>query len=156
MTAPAPLTRAALRRLHAQDVIVRYTSMAGASMAIPVPLLDMATALSIQIRMAKKLCALYGAEFNRTAARDIVTGILGGLSPGSLSATALRYLSFASYFAGTLPSAGLSAAYTYVLGELLLERLIASGRIDLPSPGEISQRKSSALPVSPALAETPA
>ncbi|MFJ9531468.1 DUF697 domain-containing protein [Herbaspirillum sp. NPDC101396] len=146
MTAPAPLTRAALRRLHAQDVIIRHTSMAGASMAIPVPLLDMAAALSIQVRMAKKLCALYDAEFNRTAARDVITGILGGLSPGSLSATALRYLSFASYFAGTLPSAGLSAAYTYVLGELLMGRLIANGRIDLPSPGEIGERQSSASP----------
>jgi len=146
MIAPAPLTRAALRRLHAQDVIIRHTSMAGASMAIPVPLLDMAAALSIQVRMAKKLCALYGAEFNRNAARDVVTGILGGLSPGSLSATALRYLSFASYFAGTLPSAGLSAAYTYVLGELLLGRLIANGRIDLPSPSENGDPQSSASP----------
>ena len=143
MKAPAPLTRAALRRLHAQDVILRHTSLAGASMVIPVPLLDMATALTVQVRMAKKLCVLYGAEFNRTAARDIVTGVLGGLSPDSVSATALRYLSFASYFTGTLPSAGLSAAYTYVLGELLLERLIASGRIDLPSPRE---NRSSATP----------
>lgn len=148
MNAPTPLTRAALRRLQAQDLIVRHTSMAGASMVIPVPLLDMAAALSVQIRMAKKLCTLYGAEFNRTVARDIITGILGGLSPGSVSATALRYLSFASYFAGTLPSAGLSAAYTYVLGELLLERLITGGCIDLPSPCE---RRPSA---SPALSET--
>jgi uncharacterized protein (DUF697 family) len=145
MKAPAPLTRAALRRLHAQDVIVRHTSMAGASMVIPVPLLDMAAALSIQIWMAKKLCILYGAEFNRTMARDIITGVLGGLSPGSVSATALRYLSFASYFTGTLPSAGLSAAYTYVLGELLLERLIVSGRIDLPSPRESRPSASPAL-----------
>lgn len=136
MKAPAPLTRAALRRLHAQDIILRHTSLAGASMVIPIPLLDMATALSIQIRMAKKLCVLYGAEFNRTAAGGIVTGALGSLSPGSVSATALRYLSFASYFTGTLPSAGLNAAYTYVLGELLLERLIACGRIDQPSPRE--------------------
>jgi uncharacterized protein (DUF697 family) len=150
MKTPAPLTRAALRRLHAQDVILRHTSMAGASMVIPVPLLDMATALSVQIRMAQKLCVLYGAEFNRTAARGIVTGALAGLSPGSVSATALRYLSFASYFTGTLPSAGLSAAYTYVLGELLLERLIAGGRIDLPSPRE--SRPSAAPALSPATA----
>jgi uncharacterized protein (DUF697 family) len=136
MNSPAPLTRAALRRLQAQDMIVRHTAMAGASMVIPVPLLDMTAALSVQIRMAKKLCALYDAQFNHAAARSIITGILGGLSPGGVSATALRYLSFAGYFAGTLPSAGLSAAYTYVLGELLLERLASSGRIDLPLPHE--------------------
>ncbi|WP_157056749.1 DUF697 domain-containing protein [Herbaspirillum autotrophicum] len=123
--------------MHAQEVIVRHTSMAGVSMVIPVPLLDMVASMSVQIRMAKKLCGIYGAEFNRGAARDVISGILGGFSSGSISATALRYLSFASYFAGPLPSVGLSAAYTYVLGEVLLERLIATGRIDLPSPAEI-------------------
>lgn len=133
---PAPLTRAALRRLHAQDVILQHTSLAGASMVIPLLGLDMAAALTVQIRMAQKLCALYQVEFNQRAACGVITGILGGLSIGSVSATALRYLSFASYFAGTLPSVGLSAAYTWVLGKVLLERLIAHGRIDLPAPQE--------------------
>ena len=132
MNKPAPLTRAALRRIRAQDVIVHHTTLAAGSMAIPVPLLDIATELGIQVRMVKKLCELYGAEFNVTGAREVVTGIIGGISFGSLGTTALRYLSFASYFAGTLPAAGLTAAYTYTVGELLLERLEQHGRIDLP------------------------
>ena len=132
MNTPAPLTRKALRRIEAQDAIVHHTTMAAASMAIPVPLLDVATELTIQVRMAKKLCELYGAQFNVAGAREVITGIVGGLSFGALSTAALRYISFASYFAGTLPSAGLTAAYTFTIGELLLERLETYGRIDLP------------------------
>lgn len=143
MKAPAPLTQATLRRLHAQDIVLQHTSLAGACMVIPVPLLDIATALAVQLRMAKKLCVLYGARFDRTAARGIITGALGNLSPDSVRAMMLRYLSFVSCFTGTLPSAALNAAYTYILGELLLERLIANGRIDMPSPHEY---KSSASP----------
>lgn len=148
MNAPAPLTRSALRRLRAQDMVLRHTSLAAASMAIPIPLLDMATALSIQIRMAKKLCALYHAPFELATARPIISGMLGGMSLGSLGTAGLRYLSYASYFAGTLPSAALSAAYTYALGELLLARLAAHGRIDLPTPDEAAHT----IPVNSAMA----
>jgi uncharacterized protein (DUF697 family) len=133
MNKPAPLTRAALRRIRARDAVVYHTTLAAGSMAIPIPGLDVATELGIQVRMVKKLCELYGAEFTIRAAREVVTGIVGGLSFGALSTAALRYISFASYFAGTLPSAGLTAAYTYTVGELLVDRLERYGSIDLPA-----------------------
>ena len=132
MTRPAPLTRAALRRIHARDIVVRYTGLATGSMWIPIPVLDMAAELGLQVRMVQKLCELYGAEFTISGARDVITGIVGGMSIGALSAAALRYISFASYFMGTLPSAGLTATYTYMVGELLADRLEHYGRIDLP------------------------
>lgn len=133
MNNPAPLTREGLRRVQAQDAIVHHTTLAAASMAIPVPLVDVATELAIQVRMAKKLCELYVAEFTVAGAREVITGIVGGLSFGALSTAALRYISFASYFAGTLPSAGLTAAYTFAIGELLLERLEQHGSIEQPA-----------------------
>jgi uncharacterized protein (DUF697 family) len=132
MNKPAPLSRAALRRIRARDLIVHHATIAAGSMAIPIPGLDVATELGIQVRMVKKLCQLYGAEFTAAGAREVITGIVGGLSFGALSTAALRYISFASYFAGTLPSAGLTAAYTYTIGELLVGRLEQYGRIDLP------------------------
>lgn len=137
MNKPAPLTRAGLRRIHARDVIVHHTTLAAGSMVIPIPGLDVAAELGIQVRMVKKLCDLYGAEFTASGAREVITGIVGGLSIGALSTAALRYISFASYFAGTLPSAGLTAAYTYTIGELLVERLEKHGRIDLPPEQEV-------------------
>ncbi len=137
MSKAAPLTREKLRRIHGQDLIVKYTGLAAASMAIPVPLLDAATELVIQLRMAKKLCDLYQADFTTERARAVITGIVGGLSLGAVSAVTLRYVSIAGYFAGTLPSAGLAGAYTYAIGNLLLDRLEAHGRFDVPHPKEM-------------------
>ena len=137
MSAAVPLTRAALRRIQAQDLIVKYTGLAAASMAIPIPLLDAATELVIQLRMAKKLCQLYEADFTAERARAVITGIVGGLSLGALSAASLRYVSIAGYFAGTLPSAGLAGAYTFAIGNLLVDRLEEHGRFDLPHPKEV-------------------
>lgn len=137
MSKAAPLTRATLRRIHAQDLLVTYTGLAAASMAIPIPLLDAATELAIQLRMAKKLCDLYEADFTTERARAVITGIVGGLSMGAVSAATLRYVSIAGYFAGTLPAAGLAGAYTYAIGSLLVDRLEEHGRFDLPHPKEL-------------------
>jgi len=135
MSRPTPLTRSALRRIHARDIVARYAVLAASSIWIPIIGLDVAAELGLQVRMVQKLCELYGAEFTARSAREVITGIVGGLSIGALSAAALRYISFASYFTGTLPSAGLTAAYTYMVGELLADRLERYGRIDL-SPEE--------------------
>lgn len=129
---PKPLTRARLRHLRGGEVVVQHTTLAAGSMLIPIPGLDVATELAVQVRMVKKLCELYQADFTLSSAREVITGITGSLSIGALSTAALRYLSFASYFAGSLPSAGLTAAYTYTIGERLLERLELYGQIDQP------------------------
>lgn len=129
---PIALTRARFRRLRGREVVVHHTTLAAGSMIIPIPGLDVATELAVQVRMVKQLCALYEADFTLSSAREVITGITGSLSIGALSTAALRYLSFASYFAGTLPSAGLTAAYTYTIGERLLERLELFGQIDEP------------------------
>ncbi|MEC4720697.1 DUF697 domain-containing protein [Noviherbaspirillum sp. CPCC 100848] len=145
MTGPTPLTRAGLRRIRAHDVIVHHTTLAAGSMAIPIPGFDVAAELGIQVRMVKKLCELYGAQFTAGSARKVITGIVGGLSIGSLSTAALRYVSFASYFAGTLPSAGLTAAYTYTIGNQLIERLERYGTIEAPPEEAVGD-----LPAAPA------
>jgi uncharacterized protein (DUF697 family) len=132
MSKVAPLTRSALRRIHAQDLVISYTALAAASMAIPVPLLDAAAELAIQLRMAKKLCELYEADFTAERARAAITGIVGGLSLGAVSAATLRYVSIAGYFAGTLPAAGLAGAYTYAIGIMLVDRLEEHGKFELP------------------------
>jgi uncharacterized protein (DUF697 family) len=130
---PAPLTREALRRIHAQDLVLSHTALAASSMAIPIPLLDAVAELAIQLRMTKKLCALYSADFTKERARAVITGIVGGLSVGAVSAGVLRYLSFASSFMSFMPSASLAGAYTYVIGNMLLERLEEHGKLEVCS-----------------------
>ncbi len=134
MSAGQPVTLAGLRRLRAQDIVLAHTAGATGSMLVPVPGLDVAVELAVQVRMARELCRLYGAPFPSSGAAEVISGILGGLSIGALGVTALRAISFASYFAGTLPSATTTAAYTWLLGEVLIRRLEETGRIDLPPP----------------------
>jgi uncharacterized protein (DUF697 family) len=130
-----PLSDAALkRRMRAGDIVLAHTGLATGSMFIPWMGIDVATELAVQVRMARRLCALYGAPFPDTGAFEVITGLVGGISYGALSVAAMRFLSFGSYFAGNLPAAATTAAYTWLLGELLIERLETTGRIDVPPP----------------------
>lgn len=126
------MTLKGLRRLRAQDIVLGHTVAATGSMFVPVPGIDVAVELAVQVRMARELCRLYDAPFPSSGAAEVISGIVGGLSVGALSVTAMRAISFASYFAGTVPSAATTAGYTWLLGELLIHRLETIGRIDLP------------------------
>jgi uncharacterized protein (DUF697 family) len=132
MSQPAPLTRASLRRIRARDLVVHHTALATGSMVVPIVGLDVAVQLAVQVRMARELCKLYQAPFDATGVREVVIGLVGGRSAEAVRVTALRYLSFASYFVGRLPSAGMTAGYTWMLGGLLIDRLETTGRIDVP------------------------
>lgn len=140
MTAPTPLTRAGLRRIRAKDLVTGHTALAAGSMLVPFTGLDIAAQIAVQLRMARELCRLYGAPFNAVHARAVIEGLAGDRSQAAGPVTALRLLSLASYFAGTLPSAGMTAGFTWMLGMLLIERLERAGHIDAPAV---------ALPLSP-------
>jgi uncharacterized protein (DUF697 family) len=138
---PAPATKpitpeALKRRMRAGDIVLGHTALATGSMFVPWPVVDVAAEFAVQVRMARQLCKLYDAPFPDSGSFEVITGLVGGVSYGALSVTALRFISFGSYFAGNLPSATTTAAYTWLLGELLIERLETTGRIDLPAPEE--------------------
>jgi len=141
LTAPAPPTRSPLtrrqwRQQRAGQLVGRYTVLASGSTWVPVPGLDLGVELWLQIRMARELCALYGAPFSAAAAGEVASGLVGGTSLKARTVTALRYVSFATYWTGGLPSLATTAGFTWLLGQLLIERLEAHGRIELPLPTE--------------------
>ena len=58
---PQPLTREGLRRMCAREIIPDHTLLTAASAAIPLALAGAAASVAVQVRMAERLCALYGA-----------------------------------------------------------------------------------------------
>lgn len=131
-----PLTRRQWCRQQAHRLVWRYTALATASTCVPAPGLNLGVELLLQIRMARQLCGLYGATFSVAAAGEVASGLLGGTSLKARSVAAMRYVSFATYWTGGVPSLATTAGFTWLLGELLIERLEAHGSIAYPAPSE--------------------
>ncbi|KFJ09091.1 hypothetical protein DR66_2000 [Delftia acidovorans] len=137
MTISRALTRDGLRRLRAREVIRNHTLMTAASAAAPPGMVSAAVAMAVQLRMAQRLCLLFGAPFTQELAVQVITGLVQAMEPPRLGTQVLRLASIASWFTGPLTCAGINAAYTWAIGEALLEQLATHSSLGMPpaSPG---------------------
>lgn len=128
-----------LRRLKGRQAIRDHALLAAGAMAIPVPLLDMATEAAIQVRMLKRLAHIHGVDFAEERAKALVAAAIGGFSTGWAAGSLLRYASFASYFTALWPSALLSSAITYGIGRLFEQHFERGGTFHDLSPDAAAQ-----------------
>jgi uncharacterized protein (DUF697 family) len=123
---PSPL----LRRMKVDQAVRDAALLAGSAMVIPVPLLDIAVEVTIQINMVRRLCELYGIDFAEERAKAVVAAVVGGFSAGWAAGRLLRYASFATYFSNFWPSAILSSAITYAIGRVFVHHFETGGGLD--------------------------
>jgi uncharacterized protein (DUF697 family) len=120
--------------LKAKQAVRDHALLSGGAMVIPVPLLDMAAEAAIQVRMVKRLTEIYGVDFGEERAKTLVVAALGGFSAGWAAGSLLRYASFATYFTNFWPSAILSAAITYAIGQVFIHHFDKGGGLHDLSP----------------------
>ncbi len=126
--APKPLHESPmLCLLKAKQAVRDHALLSGGAMVIPIPLLDMAAEAAIQVRMVKRLAEIYGVDFGEERAKTLVVAALGGFSAGWAAGSLLRYASFATYFTNFWPSAALSAAITYAIGQVFIHHFDKGG-----------------------------
>jgi uncharacterized protein (DUF697 family) len=93
---------------------------------MPIPGVDMAGMLGIQVRMVSKICRIYGETLRENAARAAVLSLAGGVLPATLATGFVSGLKFIPGF-GTLPGAAgaslLGGAMTYAIGRVFQEHL---------------------------------
>lgn len=133
--APKPLHESPmLCLLKAKQAVRDHALLSGGAMVIPIPLLDMAAEAAIQVRMVKRLAEIYGVDFGEERAKTLVVAALGGFSAGWAAGSLLRYASFATYFTNFWPSAILSAAITYAIGQVFIHHFEKGGGLHDLSP----------------------
>lgn len=82
------------RRWQARAIVERHANYSAVGGVIPLPIVNIAAITAIILRMVKSLSDLYGVPFERNRARAIITGLIGGLTPATLSALTASSLLF--------------------------------------------------------------
>ena len=101
--------------------IVRWSAgyAAGASI-IPLPFLDMASLMAVQVTMVRRLAKLHDVSLDRTDARTLLLNALGSVVPPGVTATgiplALKAVPGIGIFLGGLVAPASAAAVTLALG----------------------------------------
>jgi hypothetical protein len=71
--------------LDAADVIKNHVIAAMAVGLVPIPGVDMAGTVAIQVRMVNQICEIYGVTLKDNAAKAIVLSLAGGVLPATLA-----------------------------------------------------------------------
>lgn len=127
-TVPAtdPMDDAQNLALDAHDEIKNHVIAAMAIGLLPIPGVDMAGMLGIQVRMVDKICKIYGETLRENAARAAILSLAGGVLPATLATGFVSGLKFIPGF-GSLPGAAgaslLGGAMTYAIGRVFQEHL---------------------------------
>lgn len=136
---PPPVDSAAAvphKRVLAEGVLRRLSLWSAGAGVIPVPGLDFAAIVGVQIKMVRELALIYGVPFDEIRTKAIIGALIGGLLPfnaavgvGSLASMWYKTVPVVGTILGmvTLPAA--AAATNYGLGRLFVEHFESGGTL---------------------------
>lgn len=116
---------------EAERVVKRWMWWSMGAALIPVPTLDMAAVIGLQLRMLSDLSKVYKVEFSENAGKSIVSALVGGVIPNSLAlgplGAVIKGVPVVGSIAGALTMPVFYGAATYAVGRVFSEHLASGG-----------------------------
>ena len=98
---------------------------------IPLPLLDIAAIMGVQLKMVKELADLYEIPFSENRGKSLISALLGGMTTHSLNTgiagSALKAIPVAGNILGFITMPVFSAATSYGLGRVFVQHFESGG-----------------------------
>jgi uncharacterized protein (DUF697 family) len=131
-TGPDSQAMAEAKLEQAAEIVRRKMLWSAGVGLVPVPLVDGAAFLGLQLHMMKQLCDLYGVPFKVHWVKNTVAGLLGSVLPAGLGGTlayGLRFIPVIGITTSALAFSGLGGAATYALGKVFTNHLAEGGTV---------------------------
>lgn len=131
-TTPEVNATTAEERHAAAEHLVRNFALGGMAVGlVPIPLLDLAGLVAVQLKMLHGLARLYDIEFHADLGRSAVASLVGGVLPTAAAPALAFSLSKVIPLSGQLLGAGaqtlLAGAATYAIGKVFIQHFAAGG-----------------------------
>jgi len=118
------------RDRQAMALVKSYVPWSAGAGILPIPIVDMAALIAVQLRMLSKLSQMYQVPFMENGVKSIVTTLLGtvistnlGVSLGSL----VKAIPLVGPIAGIAAVPGMYSAATYAIGRVFVTHFDAGG-----------------------------
>ncbi len=126
-TSPAEPTDDALNAALDADVVIKnHVIAAMAAGLVPIPGVDMAGMLAVQVRMVHQICGIYGVTLRDNAARATILSLVGGVLPVTLAAgfvSGLKVIPGLGSLTGAAGASLLGGAMTFAVGSVFHQHL---------------------------------
>jgi uncharacterized protein (DUF697 family) len=110
----------------AMATVYKYSALSAATGLIPVPLVDMAGFMAMQLMMLKKLCAQYNIPFDSQRSKSAIAILASGISSTYLAASSSKLVPFIGAFSiAAMPA--VNGAFSYAVGRVFIRHFASGG-----------------------------
>jgi uncharacterized protein (DUF697 family) len=109
---------------------------------VPLPLLDYAVLMGIQLRMLRQLSRNYHVPFSHNGSKAMISALLGLVIPASLTNTvtsALKLVPLTGPLVGGISLAAFGSATTYAIGKIFLQHFESGGTLLSLDPATVRE-----------------
>lgn len=122
-----------VRLAKAMNIVSQRGNWAMAGGLLPIPLVDSAVIIGVQLPMLKKLSALYNVPFHQNRAKAIVMSLVGGFLPyltgAGLAGLLGRAIPFLGWGIGIATVSVLAKATTHATGVVFIQHYESGGTL---------------------------
>lgn len=103
-----------------------YSALSAATGLIPLPLMDMAGLMTIQLLMLKKLSKQYNIPFDSQRSKSAIAILLSGVNSGYIAASSSKWIPFVGGFSmAAMPV--VNGALSYAVGRVFIKHFASGG-----------------------------
>lgn len=110
---------------EAHDITLRRTLYAAGAGLIPLPIVDAAAILGVQVLMIRDIARVYGVEFKEHRVKSLVAALVGDVAAVGL----FKFIPGLGTFFGGASAAAAGAATTYALGNVFAQHFDQGGTL---------------------------
>ncbi len=99
---------------------------------VPVPLVDFAALLGIQLEMVSRIATVYGQSFRRDVGKNLLVSLLGSVVPSLAAgpvAGLLKFIPIIGYTTSVMTFSIVGGASTYAIGQLFIKHFASGGTL---------------------------
>ncbi|MBF0466396.1 MAG: DUF697 domain-containing protein [Nitrospirae bacterium] len=113
--------------MQAKKIVRDHSIFSAVPSLVPIPLLDSAAAMVVQLRMLKKLGDLYGVAFSKQKVKTIIASLVGGIGTGAAAGSLVKTVPVVGMAVGVISMAVSFGAITYAIGIVFVNHFETGG-----------------------------
>lgn len=118
------------REAHAEATIRKYVYSSAGVGVVPIPVLDFAAVLGIQLKMVANLARLYEMKFSRSRGKALIGALVGGAVPvmgAPAAASAVKSVPVVGQTLGAVTMPAFAGASTCAVGKVFVRHFESGG-----------------------------
>ena len=130
------------KEAQAHEIVKRKVYWSAGAGFIPLPLVDIAAIMLVQVKMLSDLANLYGLPFSKDRGKALISALIGSVAPTAIAdpvASIIKAVPLVGMTVSVVAMPALAGASTYAVGQVFIQHFEAGGTFLDFKPEEVKE-----------------